>query len=244
MQTKSCLQERDQYLETIADLARISNKPKTVTPTKDDKHRSRKWWVAAPPTLSPTIRGFHLRHFYIHDMPRHRSYAQLLNVAERRFLFRDVALEVFFGDGRSYLLIFSTGVRAKVIQQLLQYVQTVSLHAPTLLGSSDHRTAGALAKFVDNSALRKACKRWEAREISNFEYLMTLNTHAGRTYNDVTAYPVFPWVIADWESDELDLSKPETFRILSLPMGGQTPERRRAYDRFNKAADRAPVYPL
>lgn len=28
------------------------------------------------------------------------------------------------------------------------------------------------------------------REISNFEYLMQLNTIAGRTYNDLSQYPV------------------------------------------------------
>lgn len=37
-------------------------------------------------------------------------------------------------------------------------------------------------------------------EISNFQYLMHLNTLAGRSYNDLTQYPVFPWVIADWTS--------------------------------------------
>lgn len=38
-------------------------------------------------------------------------------------------------------------------------------------------------------------------EISNFEYLMHLNTVAGRTYNDLMQYPVFPWVLADYQSD-------------------------------------------
>ncbi len=37
-------------------------------------------------------------------------------------------------------------------------------------------------------------RRWVNHEISNFEYLMHLNTAAGRTYNDMTQYPVFPWV--------------------------------------------------
>ena len=38
-------------------------------------------------------------------------------------------------------------------------------------------------------------------EISNFEYLMCLNTLAGRSYNDLMQYPVFPWVVADYESE-------------------------------------------
>lgn len=49
-------------------------------------------------------------------------------------------------------------------------------------------------------------------QVSNFEYLMQLNREAGRSFKDLTQYPVFPWVIADWESEHLDLSNPATFR--------------------------------
>lgn len=35
-----------------------------------------------------------------------------------------------------------------------------------------------------------AVQKWVQREISNFEYLMQLNTIAGRTYNDLSQYPV------------------------------------------------------
>lgn len=33
-------------------------------------------------------------------------------------------------------------------------------------------------------------QKWVRREISNFDYIMTLNTVAGRTYNDLNQYPV------------------------------------------------------
>lgn len=42
---------------------------------------------------------------------------------------------------------------------------------------------------------------WQKREISNFDYLMYLNTLAGRSYNDYMQYPVFPWVLADYHSE-------------------------------------------
>lgn len=81
---------------------------------------------------------------------------------------------------------------------------------------------------------------------------MHLNTLAGRSYNDLTQYPVFPWVIADWTSasssspftinmqpyslpfmmlwvetsgEELDLNNPATFRDLTKPMGALNPAR-------------------
>lgn len=48
---------------------------------------------------------------------------------------------------------------------------------------------------------------------------------ADRTFNDLTQYPVFPWVIADYSSPTLDLSNPKSFRDLSKPIGALNPER-------------------
>ena len=51
-----------------------------------------------------------------------------------------------------------------------------------------------------------------------------LNTIAGRSYNDLSQYPVFPWVVADWTSPCLNLEDPRTFRDLSKPIGIQNPD--------------------
>jgi hypothetical protein len=36
---------------------------------------------------------------------------------------------------------------------------------------------------------RSVTQRWEKGDISNFQYLMYLNTLAGRSYNDLMQYP-------------------------------------------------------
>ena len=50
---------------------------------------------------------------------------------------------------------------------------------------------------------------------------MRLNELAGRTYNDLNQYPVFPWVLSDYTSQTLDLSDCDVFRDFSKPMGAQ-----------------------
>lgn len=45
------------------------------------------------------------------------------------------------------------------------------------------------------------CSVFQRGEISNFQYLMHLNTLAGRSYNDLMQYPVFPWILADYDSE-------------------------------------------
>ena len=53
--------------------------------------------------------------------------------------------------------------------------------------------------------------------MSNFDYLMFLNTISGRTFNDSSMYPVFPWISADYTSNERKDIK--QFRDLSKPIG-------------------------
>jgi hypothetical protein len=66
--------------------------------------------------------------------------------------------------------------------------------------------------------------KWINREISNFDYLMVLNTIAGRSYNDLSQYPIFPWILNDYKSQVLDLNSPSTFRNLSKPIGVLNPK--------------------
>ena len=49
--------------------------------------------------------------------------------------------------------------------------------------------------------------------------MVQLNMLAGRTYNDLNQYPVFPWILSDYTSSSLDLNDPATFRDLSKPVG-------------------------
>jgi len=41
---------------------------------------------------------------------------------------------------------------------------------------------------------------------------MELNKLAGRTFNDLMQYPVMPFILADYVSDALDLTKESVFR--------------------------------
>ena len=45
----------------------------------------------------------------------------------------------------------------------------------------------------------------------------------------LSQYPVFPWVLADYTSSELDLTNPSSFRDLSKPMGALDPGREESF---------------
>ncbi|KAL8791573.1 MAG: hypothetical protein Q9195_005837 [Heterodermia aff. obscurata] len=176
----------------------------------------------------------------------------VLSISKRRFLFRDVAVEVFFVDGRSYLL---TSSNVTIRNDLYQRLQEKASHFGERSLSADHRESWRIesvrntedenqtlgARFTSVFAQthsNPATRRWIKGEISNFQYLMLINTMAGRTFNDLTQYPIFPWVLADYTSDELDLSDPKTFRDLTKPMGCQSPERQAEFrERYHTFAE-------
>ncbi|KAL4917006.1 hypothetical protein BDW62DRAFT_91411 [Aspergillus aurantiobrunneus] len=183
------------------------------------------------------------------------KWTDLVSVSKRRFLFRDVALEIFFTDGNSYLLtLISTKARDLLYSQLAgkapQVTGSVGHSRPediwrfeTLRSSEDapQSLGSKFASVFGHSPVYPATRKWVKGEISNFHYLMLINTLAGRTFNDLTQYPVFPWVLADYTSQELDLTNPKSFRDLSKPMGCQTPEReaefRERYQAFAEMGD-------
>ena len=50
---------------------------------------------------------------------------------------------------------------------------------------------------------------------SSLTDLFFCSVYLGRTYNDLNQYPVFPWVLTNYDSEELDLTLPGNFRDLS-----------------------------
>ncbi|KAI9292735.1 hypothetical protein K502DRAFT_325660 [Neoconidiobolus thromboides FSU 785] len=163
------------------------------------------------------------------------AYTDLKEVHKRKFLFRDAAIEIFFEDGRNLLITSILNQR-----DLIYYKFTHKLAIPrypheSVAGTpAEVETGSALGSKLSNiifgsSSLTELSLRWCNREITNFEYLMHLNTLAGRSFNDLTQYPVFPWILSDYSSDELDLSNTGVFRDLSKPMGAQSDSRAREF---------------
>ncbi|KAJ7394970.1 hypothetical protein BTVI_159275 [Pitangus sulphuratus] len=163
------------------------------------------------------------------------AYEDIKEVHKRRYLLQPIAIEVFSGDGRNYLLAFQKGVRNKVYQRFLAVVPSLTDSSESVSGqrpnTSVEQGSGLLSTLVGEKSVTQ---RWERGEISNFQYLMHLNTLAGRSYNDLMQYPVFPWILADYDSEELDLTNPKTFRNLAKPMGAQTEDRLAQYKKRYK----------
>jgi len=78
---------------------------------------------------------------------------------------------------------------------------------------------------TDRNFVARAAQEWQKKAITNYEYLLLLNSAASRSIHDLSRYPVFPWVLSDYTSEKLDLKNPNVFRDLTKPVGALNPER-------------------
>ena len=69
--------------------------------------------------------------------------------------------------------------------------------------------------FLHTLGLNQVSNLWQTGHLSSHEYLLCLNSLSGRSFSDLSQYPVFPWVISNYESKDY----PTEMRNLSVPMG-------------------------
>lgn len=73
--------------------------------------------------------------------------------------------------------------------------------------------------------LHRATLAWQHGCITSFDYLLFCNLAAGRSFNDLTQWPIYPWILSDYTSRVLRLGDPASFRDLSKPVGALNEQR-------------------
>ncbi|XP_028247923.1 BEACH domain-containing protein C2-like [Glycine soja] len=158
--------------------------------------------------------------------------SSLHQIYSRRYLLRRSALELFMVDRSNFFFDFGNGEGRRNAYRTIVQARPPHLNNIYLATQRPEQ----LLKRI------QLMERWARWEISNFEYLMQLNTLAGRSYNDITQYPVFPWILSDYSAESLDLSNPSSYRDLSKPIGALNPDRlNRFQERYASFDD--PVIP-
>ena len=76
----------------------------------------------------------------------------------------------------------------------------------------------------DTGNLFDGLDRWQNGQMTNFEYLTYLNKQAGRSFNDLMQYPVFPFILSDYTNEKIDLRNPRIYRDLVKPVSVQDPK--------------------
>lgn len=119
-------------------------------------------------------------------------------VVKRRYLLQNSAIEIYYKEQCSIKYLFLAVDNQSLCDELLKKLEQ---------------------KIQPFPAIETATLQWQHGILSNYDYLLLLNSLADRSFNDLTQYPVFPWVIIDYTSETLDLDDPSIYRDLSKPIG-------------------------
>ena len=145
------------------------------------------------------------------------KYTDMRYILFRNYFYQETACEIYTFSNKSYFLNFKDN------KELLKFIDNILNHelyrpikgedfkGKKILGYE--KTSDAKSKSFK---VKNIMKEWQNNNISTLEYIMWLNIFSGRSFNDLTQYPVLPWLITNYEKEEL--SK-DDLRNLSIPIG-------------------------
>ena len=151
------------------------------------------------------------------------NYTDIKLILLKRYYYKNSALEIFTTTNKSYYLNFKyEEEREKFINNLmprfkeskdiindlkesnnLNNIIGYSIH-PQLFQDKRKYTRKEIEKTDKNEKkttvkkLSKTIKDWSQWKINNFSFLMWMNFYANRSYNDISQYPIFPWILSNY----------------------------------------------
>ncbi len=172
------------------------------------------------------------------------KYDDIKFILKKKYCYKNSAIEIFTIQNKSYFFNFnSENLRKIILDEILKKIGDYSMiindtkeinlrdskivSNNNVIGYLNNKNISILNKNDSKKSsikLSKLIKLWKNWEISNFELLMYLNIFSNRSYLDISQYPVFPWILANYEDPLIKEKKPDTqkdyiYRDLSLPMG-------------------------
>ena len=149
------------------------------------------------------------------------EYMNIKYIFVRQYFYTESALEIFTDFNKSYFFNFKTS------KDLIQFksdilhhgtyreIKTEDFKGKKILGYQQIIIPNTKKKiyYVNNKS-----EEWQNNYISTLEYLMWLNIYSGRSFNDLTQYPVFPWILINYLDESKEITKSD-FRNLNIPIG-------------------------
>ena len=152
------------------------------------------------------------------------KYDEIKYMFYKMYFYNLSAIEIYTKSNKSYFFNFKNN------KNLSQFVDDVLYHGnfreiklrenfSKLIGYEfiPDSNAPSTSKKNINYFLTTKYEDWRNHKISTLELLMWMNILSGRSFHDMTQYPVFPWVLTDFLNEEINLE--ENMRNMELPIG-------------------------
>ena len=163
------------------------------------------------------------------------NYNQIKWIFRRRYYYKNSALEIFTTTNKTFYFNFKfEDEREIVINEILKKLPDAIKIIDDLKDSKDIfeniigfeniSVTSNSKKKVKNIKISQKIELWKEWKMTNYEFLMWMNIYGNRSFNDISQYPVFPWILNDYK-DPLkneqndDQQHKYNLRDMTLPMG-------------------------
>ena len=160
------------------------------------------------------------------------KYSNIKWIFRRRYYYKNSALEIFTTTNKTFYFNFKYEAhREDVIKEIINKLNDPSKIIDDLKDPKDifdnvigyENTAVTDSKKGKKIKLSKKIELWKEWKITNYELLMWLNIYGNRSFNDLSQYPVFPWVLSNYQDplkkDQFNDEQKYNLRDMSIPMG-------------------------
>ena len=185
--------------------------------------------IEVPGMLMLTNSRIYFQHLYILNSKKSYSiiYDRIKHIYRRKIKLKEVGIEIIYkssstDEEKTMLLEFENyKTRELIIEKISKQIE------PEIW-----------EQVSENIKLADITKKWITGEMSNYHYLLIINSAANRTRNHLSQYPIFPWVLTNYEDLDLDLKDPKNYRDLSKPIGALNENRFKAFkERYKEMSE-------
>ena len=145
------------------------------------------------------------------------KYKDIKYILFRNYFYQETAIEIYTFSNKSFFLNFKNN------QDMQNFRDDILNHDifRKIIGKDikGKKILGYEKSFSSKSKILKMKEislEWKNNNISTLRYLMYLNIFSGRSFNDLTQYPVLPWLITNYHDEKI---QKKDLRDLSIPIG-------------------------
>ena len=150
------------------------------------------------------------------------EYSNIKYIFIRQYFYAETALEIFVENNKSYFFNFKSNkdldqFKSDILHHgIFQEIKAEDNKNKKIVGYQQINNQNSKKKSY---TVNNKMEEWQNNNISTLEYLMWLNIYSGRSFNDLTQYPVFPWIITNYSDESNEISIKNDLRNLNLPIG-------------------------
>ena len=146
----------------------------------------------------------------------HIKYSSIKYIFLRKYYYKDSSIEIFTSKNKSYYInIHNQKLRQYIIDIILihfSYKKEIKTKENKLIGydlNNNTQLENEIDYHINSNWIDNIIKNWVNWNMTSFDLLIWLNILSNRSFNDLTQYPVFPWILTEYNDFACPIEKNE-----------------------------------